>query len=1512
MASKGRVRNPDAGAPKLPPSEPVQRVVGIGSSAGGLEALTEVLRSLPTGLPVAYVIAQHMSPTHDSPLAEMLGRETDLSVRVAHDGATLEPGLIMVVPPSSDVSVDGMTITLLEPGDGPGPKPSVDLLLRSIARTWGDKAVGVVLSGTGHDGSEGLRAIRAAGGLTIAQRPDTARFDGMPSAAVLTGAVDLVLSPEDIGPTLARTSMLVAADPMAADPGAEDEGILRAVVLSLRAAAGVDFSDYKPATLLRQIARRAALRDVDGMESYHQLVARDPEEARALTRQMLVTVTSFFRDKEVWDALKAPLEELVEALGPDQQMRIWVPGCATGEEAYTVAMLAATALGAPVDLPRRLKVFATDLNDESLEVARRGRYREDTLSGVPPEMLERWLRPIQGGREMAPALRDVTVFAHHNVGFDPPFPRIDLISMRNMLIYFQTPLQERVLRLCHFALVPHGLLVLGESERINDAHQSFSPVDAKHKIYRRRGVSTFHPLPSPQQRTQFAAPQLPRTVSQERDEQAALRHALIRRFAPPSLVTDANDEVVEVIGDVSPWCWVADGRHSNHVVALLRDELKPAVRSLLVQLRHGAVQSAERDLTTASGRVRIGVQRLRDEATGPAVISFTALASEADDATASHDSPAAADTAVDQVHRELESTREALQSTIEELGASNEELQVMNEELQASAEELQASTEEVQASNEELEATNEELRTLNQELQVRATDLFAVNSDLQNIERSLTSGLILVDRGLRVTRFTPLAVRLFALIDQDLGRPITAIQSALPLPTLEQDLRAALAGSSVELREVTGDQADFLVQVQPYRDDAADVRGAVIVITDIGELAAARREISDRLHDFATVTEAVREFVWQRDTKGELTFINSRVEEIFGLSQERVLADPGLLVAAVHPEDRERVHMAGAAARGRWELDYRIVRPDGVIRWIRESAVPIAAGAGGTVGSALDITVQHELAVAAEDRLVVLQAVMDNQAFGVVLLNAEGEIAQVNKVFERITGYPAESLTGMVLAALITVDEEADVAAGRDESEATGFETRLQRGSLAARDGSKHLVTLQAQPISSGVSVEARMVIVQDVTDIQTASTQLLAQARFDQQTGLAGRAYFRTRVAAELGRAQRTGHGVAILWIDLDGFKEVNDRHGHSAGDEVLNEVAARLVKSARMQDLVGRLGGDEFGILMTEATTGDRLEIVAERALTVLREPIALSQSTVYLSGSMGIALSPEDGVDAQTLLHNADTAMYAAKEQGRDRRVYFRTDMNQAAEVRAQLRHRIGGAVRNREFTMHYQPITHATTGKLQMAEALVRWQRDGEIVPAADFIGLAEQTGQIRAIGRLVLELVDRDLHAMNGSLLPIALNLSTDQLEDRETTDWLLSWQPPGGLGRIVLEITESIELSQSGRAIETLTVLQRLGATLSIDDFGTGFSNFRLLDVLRPNFIKIDQSLLAASSRDARGLEVFTAAVQMAGALAEKVVVEGIETQEQSDLVAGLGVQLSQGYHIARPMPLSDLVGWRA
>ncbi len=1523
----------------LPTTPPL--VVVIGSSAGGLEALTALLASLPTELNAAYVVAQHLAPDHDSSLVELLSRVTKLHVVAADDGVQLKAGTIYIGPRGGDIRISDGSISSADSQEGPGPNPSIDVLMTSLAES-GTHGVGVILSGTGVDGSVGVRELRRAGAVTIAQLPQSAKFDAMPQAAISTGAIDLVMAPEDIGAAIARVCEGLPHESLGRDGsgivdvrqrgegedelddlaiGAQDREQLERILAALGALKGMDFSEYKESTVARQCVRRQVLTGRLDLGSYRELVESDPDEADRLSQALLVGVTSFFRDPEVWEALR---KLLIEATDSDHEFRIWVPGCATGEEAYTVAMVAASAFGLTANLALRIKIFATDLSEVSLEVARRARYSDNSVSAIPAEYRERWLRREGSRWVIAPALRESIVFAQHNIAQDPPFPQIDLLTLRNTLIYFQPVLQQRVLHMCHFSLKPGGLLVLGTAERVSEHKGLFAARDEQNRIYSR--------LPGLANKTWIVRPKVlgygvrpTPTAATSSPENPRLHDALVSAYVPPGLVVDADGDVMEIIGDVSPWCSLRSGQLSHNSISLLREEFRQSARQLLIQARHSGPEGVNRDLAGPTGPVRLTARSIGPDETGWQVLSFADLPTP-DLLTMSQAVPDAVPRQeLDRVERELHITEKALQATIEELETSNEELRSLNEELQASAEEIQASTEEVQASNEELEASNEELNSLNSELRLRGDELARSNSELQNIQSSLTSGLIILDREMGISRFTQLAVRLFPLIDSDVGRPLTDIPPTVPIPNLERALRECVAQGKKTTVEVSSTSQDFLVQLAPYTVVDGGIEGAVLTISDVTDLLSARRRVARALADFEIVTDALRTVVWQRGLNGELLFLNHAVEDIYGISRPHVLAAPNLLLESIHPDDRDRVLQAARTSVGRWEVEYRIIRPDGAMRWVEESAIEVTATEvheAYTVGSVLDITdrvaaqnIANEARFEASRQTEVLRASIDTSYLGVVVLNGEGRIVRVNILFAELVGVSDRSLIGTSLDAVIpNYDGPEDM----DVAESVWSEPGVVHRILRTHDGESLWVAVASRAVAGTTDDPANsaawVVMVHDLTRLRDHAGELVLQARFDQLTGSLTRAHFRDRLNEELAREVRTGRGVAVLWLDLDGFKDVNDRHGHRAGDAVLREVASRLEGAARRQDCVGRLGGDEFAMIVTEFNNIDSLEAVAARVLAVLRNPIPGPDGLLYITASIGIAIGPADGRDADSLMHSADTAMYVAKEAGRDSHAYFQGEMNDQAERHASRRHDLTEAIRGKNFEMAYQPVIDLRTGQVDMAEALVRWRRNGELVSAADFIDVIKDSGQLRPLGNIVLGLVDADLIALDAHgakiLLPISINLSPEELEGRELVNRLMDWEPPGGFGRIVIEVTEATLMAHQGRAVEALGLLRRLGATIAIDDFGTGFSNLSMLERLLPSIIKIDRSLLVSAEVDEQSCAILAAAIGLAHALSARVVVEGIETKAQGELATSLGADLGQGYFYTVPMPMDELNDW--
>lgn len=1489
------------------------QVIVVGSSAGGLDALTRMLGAVPATCTWCFVVAQHLSPSEPSMLSQLLGNVTTLRVVEAVDGAPLEPGVVLVAPPRFDVEISHRVVDVVAPLDERRPWPSIDRLLQSAADVLHVRSVGVVLSGTGDDGAAGVEAIESAGGIVVIQDPDTAQFDGMPRAAFATGAVDVQAPAAEIAGVL--QSLLGSRrdvdgiDSLGFDGPVADESLVEEVIATVLSTTGMDFSGYKRSTVYRQIARRQRAVESATLHEYVERLHADPDESVALARILLVTVTAFFRDSSVWEALAVHLRTLVSELD-GAQLRLWVAGCASGEEAYTLAMLAADAIGVTQeDMSERVKIFATDLDEHTLDVARRGLYSSAHVQAVPAALRARWMRRSGEDWEVVPALRESIVFARHNVAFDPPFPKIHLISLRNTLIYFQSHLQERVLQLCQFALVPDGLLLLGKSERVPRADALFAIVDHDSRLYRRRPSTQFVGLPAGRYvPTARVLTDPPSPASARRMQPTVMYRHLLRALVPPALVLDEAGRLVEVIGDVSPWCSIAEGPHTGNVVDMLREPYRFAVRAMLSQLRFSNPSSVVRELRIDDADVTITATRLAAEPLGSVVTFRMGVESTRPVVLTEHSS-----SEVVRMTEELESTQEALQTTVEDLSASNEELQAMNEELQASSEELQASSEEVQASNEELEATNEELTTLNQELQARGAELARANVDLENIQISLTNGLVLVDRDLKVTRFTPLAIRLFSLIPEDIGRPLTAIPTTIPVPDLADLLRGTVAVGETQMLELSGASRDLLLQTQPYTDADNVVLGAIVVVIDVSEVMEERRERERANANLRMVTESIRELVWQRDRDGRLVMLTNRVEQLFGLARESVLADPSLLLAAVHPDDRERVRSVSVSVERSWQIAYRIVRPDGEIRYIEESATRLGDTDHGlgdvTIGSAIDVTDSHRLQAAADEQAAILSAFMHTSVVGVLVLDSDGRIDRASESFAAMVGFRPDSLIGTPMSVLVDVDP-TPIGPATEIAPAVGSgDPDLTMLRITHSDGSSRPVTVETIGVLGDVPGSKSIAVVHDISRLRDISTELVLHEQYDQQTGLLTRAYFRSRTEAAI--AENTTDS-AMLWIDLDGFKEVNDRLGHRSGDIVLSTVARRLKFVAGQDDIVGRLGGDEFAVLVTKPAGVDGIDSLAHRILAAVREPVVLGDTLAFVSASIGISVYPQDGPTADDLLHNADTAMYSAKQRGRDRHVFFTRDLNNIADERAALRHELAAAVRNRDFLLYYQPIFDADSGRIEMIEALIRWNRGGTIVSAGNFIDIATETGQLRALGRIVLDLLDADMLAMHSALgqaqPAVAVNMSATELQERDIIDRLLTWNPAGGFDKVCIEVTESVLLDPGGRALDNLRILRRLGATISIDDFGTGYSNLDLLDRLEPGIIKIDRSLVERAAESERGAKILDAAVRLAGALDTTVVVEGVSSESLLTLVRGLDAPLIQGFHLAEPMPLDQVI----
>jgi two-component system, chemotaxis family, CheB/CheR fusion protein len=827
--------------PKTTESEIVS-VVGIGASAGGLEAFSELLKNLPVQTGMAFVFVQHLDPHHSSQLVQILTRETTLPIKEVTDGELLRPDHVYIMPPNHEMTLEKGALRLWPRSESRSRHLPIDRFFASAAEEQGSSAIGVVLSGTASDGTRGLNAIKEKGGITIAQDERSARYSSMPSSAISSGNVDLVLTPRGIAQELGRLSghpyVKKKGDP---EPSHDGKDRILALLLS---STGVDFAAYRQTMLFRRIQRRMLLNRIEDFNVYVDQLKRDPIELEALHQDILIHVTSFFREPEVFDTLREKVfPELMNGRAKDDPIRVWLPGSSTGEEVYSVAISLFEFLQNSPARPS-VQIFGTDVSQRVVEKARSAIFGESIESEVSPERLRRFFCRIDRGYQVTKPIRDMCVFARQDVTKDPPFSKMDLISCRNVMIYFEAGLQQRLIPLFHYALKSTGYLLLGSAENIGRFSNLFEVVVQKSRIFRKRPANHNSPLaggftvvpvvPSSKglkTQTQESAPD----VTKKADK------ALMDRFCPPALVVDPNLEILQFRGAVTPYLQPASGKASLNLfsmtIPILEFELRSLIdraKSIRTNVRREGLQ-IEIGGTTQMLSLEIVPVAETERETSSFIIAFEATPTDAPKAA-----PAAADDAQRlrnaQLEKELVANKEYLQSVIDEREVANEELRSANEEIQSSNEELQSTNEELETAKEELQSINEELTTLNEELRHTNLELGEVNNDLLNLLRSVNIPVVMVGRDLRIRRFTPAAQMTLKLIPPEVGRLITDLHSDIQIPDLENQIQHvidSLTTKRIEVQDKTGRW--YSVLIRPYETVDNKISGAIVILFDIEE-----------------------------------------------------------------------------------------------------------------------------------------------------------------------------------------------------------------------------------------------------------------------------------------------------------------------------------------------------------------------------------------------------------------------------------------------------------------------------------------------------------------------------------------------------------------------------------------------------------------------------------------------------------------------------------------------------
>lgn len=872
-------------------------IVGVGASAGGLEAFTQLLERLPANTGMAFVLIQHLDPTHESQLTDILSRKCAMPVREVSVPTQVEPNQVYIIPPGKNLTIaHGILQTVPRPETAARNMP-IDEFLEALGKDRQNGAFAVILSGTASDGTLGARAVKAEGGITFAQDPSTAKFDGMPRSAIASGVIDFVLPPERIAKQLtelAGHSYPHTERQQVAAPATTDARDLNRIFVRLRTATAIDFTYYKHNTILRRIKRRMALHGIEGLNQYARLVEQDRAEATALAQDFLVNVTSFFREPESLETLRQVVfPTWIEGRSSEEPIRIWIPGCSTGEEAYSLAIVLMEFLEEHGAHPG-IQIFATDLSESVIEKARAGVYLESAVAGVSPQRLERFFVKSDRVYQVSHAIRELCVFARHDVTRDPPFSKMDLISCCNLLIYLGPVLQRKALALFHYALKPKGFLVLGSSESAAAFPESFEPIDRKYKIYSKKGNSArlnFDSMRASLDAEMTSRPRAPGESPGGTIQKEAER-ILLAEYAPASVIIDSAMHVIQVRGKTDAYLQVPQGAPTTHLTSMVRPGLLAGLKTAVEQARKRNAPAVEQGLRVKENgnfrEVDVRVSPIRslhgedrcflvlfeDSTEGKETVRKAAPKSgkAGKPRTRSSKATERLEEEVGRLEHELTGTREYLQSIIETQEAAAEELRSANEEAQATNEELDTAKEELQASNEELTTVNEELR-------IRNAEQTSTNTDLRKLLESINVPLVMVGKDLRIRWFTAAMEPVLNLLPNDQGRLITDLRSTL-IPDFMEMLVRALAGSqekSVEFQRPGGGWLSL--RILPYRGPENTIDGAIATLIDIDELKRAR--------DFAeAVVETVREPLVVLDANLRIRTANDAFYRIFELPKQ--------------------------------------------------------------------------------------------------------------------------------------------------------------------------------------------------------------------------------------------------------------------------------------------------------------------------------------------------------------------------------------------------------------------------------------------------------------------------------------------------------------------------------------------------------------------------------------------------------------------------------------------------
>jgi len=1042
-------------------------VVCVGASAGGLEAFTQLLEAMPIDTGMAFVFVSHLSPSHASHLAEILSRATRMPVSEVKDEPQVQPNRVYVIPPDRSMIIAEGVLKLLPRREVRGQHHPIDVFLESLAQDQRHKSIAVILSGTGSDGTLGLGEIKAAGGITVAQ-DQSAAYEGMPRSAMMAGSVDFVLPPAKIAHELseiARHAYVAPETPPLAQPPPTEVPHFTRILELLNQTMGVDFSQYKIATLNRRITRRMALHRLDTVADYAEFLESRPAEIEVLFQDILISVTSFFRDAETFELLRTKLFPRITAEhSPLDAIRMWVAGCSTGEEAYSLAILFSEFMERAGRV-WPVQIFATDLNGVAIERARSGLYPKSIAERVSAERLRRYFYEVDGKYRVAKTIRDLCIFAQHDIANDPPFSRMDLVSCRNLLIYLEPVLQQHLMPILHYALKPNGFLWLGASETTGQFRELFEAEDPKHRFYVKKPNTVRVPVPlarRPVPERRVPAEHSPQPGRLGEDVQREADRIMLARYSPPGVLVTDELEILQFRGDTGPYLAPASGRASLNLIKMLREGLLVPVRNALGHAKRegSAVHKAGVRVKSNGGWRLVDIEVVPVKMAGTASDCYLVLFHDPQvqpERLPKTELPSDREVEQEakQLKQELIATKEYLQSVIEQQEAANEELQSANEEVQSANEELQSINEEIETSKEEIQSSNEELATVNEELQTRNAELGQSNDDLMNLLASVQMAIVMLGPDLRIRRFTPMAEKMLNLIATDVGRPVTDIKLNVDVPDLEQILVDVVETVQPYQREVMDKHGRWhSLRVRPYRTLDNRIDGAVIVLVDIDSVKATAESLRAGAERLTIMYDRAPLGIFETDLDGRFLRVNDAFTELTGRSRETLLALRSQDIT--HPDDLaadwEAFEQIRTGAIPSVRRDKRYVREDGHAVWVELHRFATTDPQGKplfTVGIAENIDERKETETTLRRREARFRTLMNSAPVLIWVSGLDG-MEYVNQAYLEFLGVESPEVLGNAWTYFLHPDDRESYLAAFDRAQIAlqpfEYQFRFRRG----------------------------------------------------------------------------------------------------------------------------------------------------------------------------------------------------------------------------------------------------------------------------------------------------------------------------------------------------------------------------------------------------------------------------------------------------------------------------------